>query len=110
MIGSRSTVQSSSEHVAFKARQVTESLRIEARRLAPVPAPTTASTPVTDANTAVDDEDSGVSSDPGLLEVIIEHMLGREIKLFRMDRRDGPSGRSAGASAQGGRALPVRSE
>jgi hypothetical protein len=97
MIVSQSTVQSSSEHYAFKARQVTESLRIDARR--PVPAP--AATAEVGAKGAVD-EDDGVSPDLGLLKAIIEHMLGREIKLFRMDRHDGPRGRSDGANVQAG--------
>lgn len=100
MIVTRSTVQSSSEHVAFNARQVTETLRLEARR--PVPAPAPAPAPEASAKAAVDDEDEGVSPDLGLLKAIIEHMLGREIKLFRMDRHDGPRGRSEGASARGG--------
>lgn len=95
MIVSQSTVQSSSEHVAFQARQVTESLRIEARR----PAPPPPAAPEADAKAALDGEDSGVSPDLGLLKAIIEHMLGREIKLFRMDRHDGSSSRSDVANA-----------
>jgi hypothetical protein len=71
---------------------VTESLRIEARR--PAAAPRPPATPEADARTALDGDGSGVCPDPGHLKAIIEHILGREIKLSRTDRRDGSSGRA----------------
>lgn len=96
MIVSQSSVQTSSEHFAFSARQVTESLRIEARR--PVAAP------ASDGGTkaAGDKEESGLSPELDLLKAIIERMLGREIRLFRMDRRDAPPGAAQIANARGG--------
>lgn len=95
MIVSQSSVQSSSEHFAFSARQVTESLRIEARRPAAAPAPDSGTKGVGEK------DETGLPPDLDLLKAIIERMLGHEIKLFRMDRRDAPSGAAEIANARG---------
>lgn len=98
MIVSQSSVQSSSEHFAFSARQVTESLRIDARRAVAAPASDAG------AKAAGDRDENGLPPELDLLKAIIERMLGHEIRLFRMDRHAAPSGAAEIANARGGAA------
>lgn len=98
MIVSQSSVQSTSEHFAVSARQVTESLRIDARRVVAAPAPDAG------AKAAGDKDEHGLTPELDLLKAIIERMLGHEIRLFRMDRQAARSGAAEIANARGGAA------
>lgn len=98
MIVSQSSVQSSSEHFAVSARQVTESLRIDARRAVAAPAPDAG------AKAAGDKDENGLTPELDLLKAIIERMLGHEIRLFGMARHAAPSGAAEIANVRGGAA------
>lgn len=101
MIVSQSSVNLSSERVALSARQVTETLTIESRRMAAArPEPTSRAEPVKD------DEGTGLTPELDLLKLIIERMLGREIRLFRMDQRAVDPG-TAGTVLNGARGGPA---